>query len=355
MHAPSRMSAPRFGSGLVRLLSILLLLPACADGPPRKPASVGGDGEVLVVMNKAHWDGPPGALVRSVLEQEMPHMTRPEPRFTVAQVAPAQFASLLQGHHSVIVAVISGEADSTALRIQRDVHATGQLLMQASAFDAATWMDLFQRQAGMVAGGFEQHQRNRIAARLRGTQDAALVSSLRTAMGLEMAVPGGFRVVEQTPRFARLQRDRMVRGGGLEHHVIEGLLVHRHPYRSDSTFSVPYLVELRDSVTRAFVEGPETGSYMIVQRSFEQLDLMPGGRETVLDGRFAYVMHGLFGMHGAKMGGPFVSLSTLNSEGTELVTVEGFVYAPQFNKREYLRELEAILFSLRFAAPTEAG
>jgi hypothetical protein len=130
--------------------------------------------------------------------------------------------------------------------------------------------------------------------------------------------------------------------------------VHRHPYRSDSTFSVPYLVELRDSVTRAFVEGPDTGSYMIVQRSFEQMDLMPGGGETVLDGRFAYVMRGLFGMHGAKMGGPFVSLSTLNSEGTELVTVEGFVYAPQFNKREYLRELEAILFSLRFAAPTDA-
>lgn len=354
-HAPSRTlqhGGCAFLASALRLLllCLLLLAQACDDAPQRKPAAVGGDGEVLVVMNKAHWDGPPGALVRSVLEQEMPHMTRPEPRFTVAQVAPGQFASLLQGHHSVIVAVISGEADSVALRIQRDVHATGQLLMQASAYDPETWMDLFQRQAGTVAEAFEQHQRNRIAARVKGTQDAALVSSLRTAMGLELAVPGGYRVVEQTPRFAWLQRDRMVRGGGLEHNVIEGLLIHRHPYRSDSTFSAPYLVELRDSVTRAFVEGPDPGSYMIVQRAFEQLDLMPTGRETVLDGRFAYVMHGLFGMEGAKMGGPFVSLSTLDPAGTELITVEGFVYAPQFNKREYLRELEAILYSLRSVA-----
>jgi hypothetical protein len=341
-------------SGLAHLLLVALLLQACDDGLKRKPTAVGGDGEVLVVMSKAHWEGPPGALVRSVLEQAMPHMTRPEPRFTVAQVAPGQFASLLQGHHSVIVGVISGDADSVALRIQRDVHASGQLLMQASAYDAATWMSLFQRQAGMVTEAFEQHQRTRIAARVRGTQDEALVSSVRAAMGLELPVPGGYRVVEQTPRFAWLQRDRMVRGGGLEHNVIEGLLIHRHRYSSDSTFSVPYLVELRDSVTKAFVEGPDPGSYMIVQRSFEQLDLMPGGRETVLDGRFAYVMRGLFGMHGAKMGGPFVSLSTLNGEGTELITVEGFVYAPQFNKREYLRELEAILYCLRLTPPADA-
>jgi hypothetical protein len=31
-----------------------------------------------------------------------------------------------------------------------------------------------------------------------------------------------------------------------------------------------------------------------------------------------------------------------------VVTVEGFAYAPQFPKREYIRELEAILHTLRF-------
>jgi hypothetical protein len=109
-------------------------------------------------------------------------------------------------------------------------------------------------------------------------------------------------------------------------------------------------VQQRDSVTAAFVNGPDPGSYMIVQRAFEQLDLMPSGQATELDGRFAYLMHGLYGMQGAKMGGPFVSLSTVDEERRELITVEGFVYAPQFNKRDYLRELEAILFSLRIGA-----
>jgi hypothetical protein len=55
-------------------------------------------------------------------------------------------------------------------------------------------------------------------------------------------------------------------------------------------------------------------------------------------------------MHGAKMGGPFVSLSCVDGTGTRLVTVEGFVYAPQFDKREYMRELEALVFSMRMDA-----
>jgi len=87
---------------------------------------------------------------------------------------------------------------------------------------------------------------------------------------------------------------------------------------------------------------------MIVQRAFDEIDLMPGGYAVDLNGEFAFVMHGLFGMHGAKMGGPFISLSTLDPSGTRIVTVEGFVYAPQFDKRSYMRELEALVFSLRF-------
>jgi hypothetical protein len=168
--------------------------------------------------------------------------------------------------------------------------------------------------------------------------------------GISMDIPGGFRIMEQDTSFTWLQRDRMVSGSGLEHNVIEGLLIHNHRYTSEAIFNVPALVDLRDSVTRVHVAGPAPGSYMIVQRQFESMDLMPSGAATQVNGRYGYLMHGLFGMYGAKMGGPFVSLTTVCERTGSLVTVEGFVYAPQFNKREYLRELEAILFSVSLDA-----
>jgi len=338
------------GRAALPLSLLAALVVACTDAPKRKPLAVGGESEVLVVMSKGHWEGEPGAAVRQVLEQYMEHMPQPEKRFKVAQCAPEYFASLLEGHHSVLLATISGKVDSVAVISRRDVHASGQLLIQVAAFDPETWIRMMQREGGPIAEAFEAHQRQRTLARMAREQDKALVSSIEAAHRITLAVPGGYRVMKQESHFTWLQRDRIVSGSGLDHNVIEGLLIHRHPYTSDSTFTVPYLVALRDSVTRAFVEGPDPGSYMIVQRAFEHLDLMPSGQASQLDGRFAYLMHGLYGMQGAKMGGPFVSLSTVDEDRNELITVEGFVYAPQFNKRDYLRELEAIVFSLRFGA-----
>lgn len=76
-HAPSRTlqhDGLAFLASALRLLPLCLLLlaQACDDAPQRKPAAVGGDGEVLVVMNKAHWDGPPGAWCAACWSRRCP-------------------------------------------------------------------------------------------------------------------------------------------------------------------------------------------------------------------------------------------------------------------------------------------
>lgn len=327
-------------------LGVLLLLSACGRAERALPDAAGGQGEVLVVMGKAHWEGEPGAVVRTILEQPLEGMPQREPRFKVAHTTPEHFGTLLTMHHSVLRAEVGAAGDAVGVRTLRDRYARGQLLVQVAAKDAVTWMSLMQQEGYQAADRLEAHQRERTLARVRKERDAALSGTVQARFGVQLLVPGGYRMVRQQDDAMWLQRDRVVTSGGLEHNVIEGILVHVHPYRSEQTFTVPFLVEQRDSVTRALVDGPNEGSYMIVQRGFEQMDLMPGGQAVQLGGRFAYLMRGLYGMHGAKMGGPFVSLSTVDEVNGRLITVEGFVYAPQFDKRDYVRELEAILFSL---------
>ena len=43
------------------------------------------------------------------------------------------------------------------------------------------------------------------------------------------------------------------------------------------------------------------------------------------------------------MGGPYVHYTFVDEENSRVINLDGFVYAPKFNKREYLRELEALL------------
>jgi hypothetical protein len=47
------------------------------------------------------------------------------------------------------------------------------------------------------------------------------------------------------------------------------------------------------------------------------------------------------------MGGPFISLVQLDEKRNKIITVDGFVFAPAHKKRELIRQMEAILYSLK--------
>ena len=51
--------------------------------------------------------------------------------------------------------------------------------------------------------------------------------------------------------------------------------------------------------------------------------------------------------NGSLMGGPFVSLSRLDEIHQRIVTIEGFVFAPGKDKRNYIRQLEAAIYSAK--------
>ena len=45
------------------------------------------------------------------------------------------------------------------------------------------------------------------------------------------------------------------------------------------------------------------------------------------------------------MGGPFVSHSFYSPDGEDIIVAEAFVYAPRYDKRQYLRQVESLLYS----------
>jgi len=64
-------------------------------------------------------------------------------------------------------------------------------------------------------------------------------------------------------------------------------------------------------------------------------------------GKYCAEIRGLWKMVGDMMGGPFVSHARLDEKNQRVVVVEGFVYAPEKNKRNLIRQVEASLYTLR--------
>ena len=96
------------------------------------------------------------------------------------------------------------------------------------------------------------------------------------------------------------------------------------------------------------VPGMRDGSYMTTSDI-----LKPEIRYSSFKGRKFAEMRGFWDVHGDFMGGPFVSHTFYTPDALELICLEAYVYAPKFDKRHYLRQVESLLYSFEWDKKSE--
>ena len=126
------------------------------------------------------------------------------------------------------------------------------------------------------------------------------------------------------------------------------IVVYTFPYTSKETFTPEYLVAKRDSVMKANLPGSFPNSYMATEARAGV-----GYSAITVNGKYCGVMRGLWRMEGDMMGGPFVSVARLDEQNNRVVVAEGFVYAPETDKRNFIRRIEAALYTLRLPDEVE--
>ncbi|MDR0994737.1 MAG: DUF4837 family protein, partial [Tannerella sp.] len=119
------------------------------------------------------------------------------------------------------------------------------------------------------------------------------------------------------------------------------LMVYSFPYTDVHTFTRNYLIAKRDSVLKLNMPGSFPDSYMMTDTMLTEY------KAISTRGKYCGVLRGLWKMHGDMMGGPFVAHYRLDTTRNRVVGVEAFVYAPETNKRNYIRRAEAALYTLR--------
>jgi len=68
-------------------------------------------------------------------------------------------------------------------------------------------------------------------------------------------------------------------------------------------------------------------------------------KEVNLNGTYAFEMRGLWKNSDISAGGPFVSYTTVDQKLGRLYYIEGYVYHPSGDKRDWMREMDTILKS----------
>ena len=319
------------------------LLTACQSGPKKeyKPASLGSLNTVAVVMSNGLWEGPVGDKVREYFAAPLVGLTWDEPRFTLEHMPLSVFNGTTRHRRAVLFVALDS---ITGAQVRTDLYATPQRVGVIKGVSDSALISTIEAHAGQIMDSIRHMELSE--AQDRFLRSLSKETILKDRYGITMRLPSLYKVGKQEENFVWI--DREIQKGSMN------IIAYEMPgdsFSVDSTF-VGDIVRMRDSVGRLFIPGPDVPgkiTYMGTERAFA-----PAVFPAEIDGKKAVEVRGVWEVVNYPMAGPFLTYIINDPERNRKLVLEGFVFAPATNKRDYMFELEAILRTVRFVAD-EAG
>ena len=325
------------------IFAISMVFASCSESTKRVERSFGGTSEILLVtQNDDQWDGQIGEAVREYFEEYQYGLPQPEKTFKVAHININAFDDMFKKYRNIIIAEINSELQNPIVEEQVDWKAAPQYVMKIKAKDRATWVNAFNSNKDDLKKKFEKNERARLLNFFRPDANVEAMEELKKTYGFTMIIPKGYYIAINQDDFTWIRKE--------EKDKSLGLIIYQLPYTSTNDLSEERIMAKTDSVTKKYIFGDAEGSYMELDKKFVKPVFKAVPDFTA---GFAVEMRGQWSTVGDYMGGPYVSYTIVNPEANKLVCIEGFIYYPNKDKRDLLRQLESIIWSLKFQLLTD--
>ncbi len=324
--------------------TIVLFFASCqTEQRTKKPSATGRTNEMIVVMEKNHWEAKPGELIKNTFGTYIPMLPQPEPIFDVRHIDKANFSSLFETHRNLLMVEVDPLIEKLRLETRRDVWSFPQRVVRIYTPNDSLLELTLEQNAQQLIDLYLETERDRLIRAYRLMSNADARRTLRDRFDVKLLVPEGYFIAIEDENFAWLRRT------GVKEDLEMGLLLTILPYTNpEKDFDYDVIWSRRDSITKKHIAGQLPDSYMTTYN-----DIPPKHREINFNGRYAVKLRGLWKMEGDFMGGPFVNYTMVDESASRLINIDVFVWAPAFNKRDYLRQLEALAYSIEFPGEKE--
>lgn len=320
------------------IAATVLTLSSCGDSSLTRtlPNVTGSSGEVLVVTDRALWEGRTGELIRQELAANLRGLPQAEPAFNLSQVTPAGFTNLFLVHRNVVFIGTDPGITGADLTVTRDEWAETQLVLRLTARDTAGLSVALRRFGPEIRERINDAERIRLTLWLRDSagDEKEVVGSGTNR--LEIPLPAGYK--------KDFGRDSILMISAETPLTTQSVIV-SYGLPAVGRIGCIELADMTEKITSAEVKGPDGGSFMVIEKS------VPVVCRSFTRENTQYIeMRGLWTLEGGFMGGPFISYAWIDTVALRTVVVTGFVYAPRTDKRELLRQVEALMYSVRKSA-----
>lgn len=297
------------------------------------PGVSGKPGEILVVMDTSKFNHEEGLAMKKKLQEAHKALPQAEPMFDLINIPGHAFKNVFRRYRNILIVNIDSKYSKPRFAVRKNVYAKPQTIIHAQAPNDSSLRELFNQKGEVAVEKFLDAERSRYINTYKDISNAEAMDHLTKKFGIDLVIPKGYAVKLDTTNFSWISQETP--------DYTQGIFVYKRPYKENHSFTVANLVNTRNTFTEKYVPGPSLDSYMIV----EEL-LTPYLNRQVINGNEVAIMRGLWKVKNDFMGGPFVSMSILTKDKKQVITADGFVYAPRFDKRDYVRQIESILYTL---------
>lgn len=293
--------------------------------------SSGRINNLTVVSDNLLWEGNVGEAIRKVLAAPVEGLSQDEPIFSMKQM-PTQVFTGFATKSRIILKIEKGKEAAT--KIARDVFARPQTVVVVSGKTDAEIIEQLTSKSEKIIDAFQKEE---IKEKQRQIKKSLFDDkSLEDNLGVSIDFPSIYRIAKQEDKFFWIRKD--IKSGNID------FLVYEVPLdairKGDS--AVTDIVKIRDSIGKAHIEGVLEGSYMITEPAYA-----PYKFQTSIDNKPTIETKGIWDLKNAFMSGPFINYAIEDKVNNRYLIIEGYVFAPSIDKRDYIFELESIIRSAK--------
>lgn len=298
-----------------------------------RPQSSGTPYEIMVIMDKKQWEEEPvGRALFNVLDTDVPGLPQSERSFRISRIQPEYFNRTFHGFRNIIMLDIQDIYTQPKFKFTRDVYSAPQMIMTLQSPSKQELAEYLEKNGQAIIDFFTKAEMNREIVNLREQHNMEVSAKTLEIFDADIWVPLELNRYKTGKDFFWASTNR----GEKDLNIV----LYSYPYTDKNTFTLEYFLQKRDSVMKANIPGGPEGSYMTTNHDFVTV------KDGTVRNQYAQIARGLWRVKGDRMGGPFVSHSRVDEQNGRVIVAEAFVYAPETQKRNLIRKLEAALYTL---------
>lgn len=326
----------------------MALLSSCSSKQAQEmllPPATGAPYDLYLILPEELKETALADSLHAIFEYPMEGTPNGDEYFYVSEVLPDHFVRSIRTLANVVQVEVDPEYRGAMLRMSRDTHSRGQIILKMKGSSAQQLADSLMPMQEQLREIFVKNELKRAQKNMMENsntfQEDRLMKMQSVSMKIPYALKKNGRGESDADHFFWATDDFQEK----QSHIV----VYSVPYTSQDIFSLEGAVAIRDSVMGANIPGGFPDSYMETNKKV----VLPEYKALNVGGKYVGELRGMWRIKNGLMAGPFVCHMRLDEQSQRVVFVEGFVYAPHDGKRKLIRNLEAALYTLQLPSDNQ--